>query len=238
MGEWVVFLGSALAVILLAVLVRVTAWLSRRSYSSWEVDLEELKIVLEIPRVAGRWLFGQRIARFRGAIEEGEYELEVELGAGETSRYTRLELRYASSLDLGVVVQTKRDDNIWARVTRMREVEIGHAGFDPHFLLLCREPARLEALLEPTMRRMLLDLRKEVWGIHAGDEGVYLHMVGVLGPEELAPFVADALRLANRMRHRAQTILENEMQQVVQSTHTNVFTPAPGDLNAINFDAR
>jgi hypothetical protein len=121
----------------------------------------------------------------------GRFVLEVSL-AFEVPLATRLEVKPVSGF------------SIWNPFVE-RTVPSGDAGFDARFAVRASEPERVPALLDPEVRRMLLELAAETERVFLNDHAVIVHArPGALDPTDIPAIFEQLEAIARAIARNAQ----------------------------------
>lgn len=218
-----------LTVLVLGVLtVQVVNFITRRRWRTHE-QYPFLADELGLERAQDRFLIDTRIQRYRGT-RHGR-ETEVEVGAGSQGVYVRVDYHFQRTVDFGVRISSEHEDGFTTRLLRLREIEVGHKGFDSQFILLSRDEDRLHELLDHDIRRMLLALREDVRDLRLNDDGLHLQVLGALGKDELKALIDRGAELASNVFRRTERIMEERQKE--QTATTEAFAPVTGTLPAV-----
>jgi hypothetical protein len=146
---------------------------------------------LDTPLSAGGTIAGQRVHVYAARTGPLAYRLEVEV-------------RFEEPLGLGLLVRPK---NRIEHVTLLFGGEVHRLGdddFDDAFVVRCRAPEELPAVLDADVRAELVALAARNGGLVLRDEGLAVR-AGAIGRPEHAPRLVEELRgVAEQVFHRAR----------------------------------
>ncbi len=226
-----IILFTLIAVGVLAVqLVNALARRRWRAHDQYPFLVSELGF----ERTQDRFLVDTRIQRYAG--NHRGRQVEIEVGSGSHGVYLRLDFEFEKHIDLGLRVSSESEDGFGSRLLRLKELEIGHQHFDSQFILLCRDETRLKELLDPDVRRMLLDLNTRVRELRLNDNGLHLQLFGAIEDDVVRTTIDLGVQLAGAVYVRASELQEQRREEIAAS---GTFAPVTGSMAAIGIeDAR
>lgn len=158
-----------------------------------------------LDRYTERTFFGERIQVLAGTF--GRLEVELEISSGENwEPYVRVTVDFPKPLAQDVGVYSGDRQPLGSHVRRLDEVELGDESFDEQFVLIGRDPERVELMLPDATRYQLTRLNGLVDDVQLTDQSLFLFLGENPDRAMIKTILKKAVELGDRSYRTARTL--------------------------------